>query len=171
GQGAWLTLHLGEKLNQNPFYSIMPAWFLPIGIAVATIAAVIASQALITGSFTLISEAIRLNIWPKVKLNNPTNVKGQLYVPSINTLLLLGCIGVVLYFRESEHMEAAYGLSITLTMLMTTIMFTYYLVKKKVSRVLIELFVAVYLGIELSFLVANLVKFPHGGWVSIALGL
>ncbi|MBK0402675.1 KUP/HAK/KT family potassium transporter [Adhaeribacter sp. BT258] len=171
GQGAWLTLHFGEKLEENPFYGIMPAWFLPVGIAIATIAAVIASQALITGSFTLISEAIRLNFWPKVKLNYPTNVKGQLFVPSVNTLLLLGCIGVVLYFKESEHMEAAYGLSITLTMLMTTIMFTYYLVKKKVSRLLIGLFVVVYLGIELSFLVANLLKFPHGGWVSLLLGI
>src|SRR5690606_32797821 len=107
--------------KQNPFYAVMPGWFLPFGIAIATMAAIIASQALITGSFTLISEAIRLNFWPKVKLIYPTNVKGQLFVPSINLLLLAGCIGVVLYFRESEHMEAAYGLSITVTMLMTTI--------------------------------------------------
>ncbi|KAA9345684.1 KUP/HAK/KT family potassium transporter [Adhaeribacter soli] len=170
GQGAWLTLHVGEKLDENPFYGIMPAWFLPAGIAIATIAAVIASQALITGSYTLISEAIRLNFWPKVKLNYPTNVKGQLFVPSVNTLLLLGCIGVVLYFKESANMEAAYGLAITLTMLMTTVMFTYYLVKIKVSRVLIGLFVVVYLGIELSFLAANLIKFSHGGWVPLALG-
>lgn len=171
GQGAWLTLHLGEKLEENPFYGIMPAWFLPAGITIATIAAVIASQALITGSYTLISEAIRLNFWPKVKLNYPTNVKGQLFVPSVNTLLLLGCIGVVLYFKESEHMEAAYGLAITLTMLMTTIMFTYYLVKIKAAPALIGLFVVVYLGIELSFLVANLLKFSHGGWVPVALGM
>lgn len=171
GQGAWLTLHFGEKMEQNPFYGIMPAWFLPAGITIATIAAVIASQALITGSYTLISEAIRLNFWPKVKLNYPTNVKGQLFVPSVNTLLLLGCIGVVLYFKESEHMEAAYGLAITLTMLMTTVMFTFYLIKTKVSPVLIGLFVLVYLGIELSFLVANLLKFGHGGWVPVALGL
>ncbi len=171
GQGAWLTQYFGEKLDQNPFYGLMPVWFLPAGITIATLAAIIASQALITGSFTLISEAIRLNFWPKVKLNYPTNVKGQLFVPSVNTLLLLGCIGVVLYFRESENMEAAYGLSITLTMIMTTIMFTYYLVKNKVSRILIGLFVFGYLGIELSFLVANLLKFPHGGWVSLVLGI
>ncbi|MFC5272387.1 KUP/HAK/KT family potassium transporter [Adhaeribacter terreus] len=171
GQGAWLTLHYGEKLLQNPFYGIMPEWFLLIGITVATIAAIIASQALITGSFTLISEAIRLNFWPKVKLNYPTNVKGQLFVPSINIMLLLGCIGIVLYFKESENMEAAYGLSITVTMLMTTILLCYYLYIKKFSRILIGLFLAVYLGIELSFLVANLTKFPHGGWVSLALGI
>jgi KUP system potassium uptake protein len=171
GQGAWLTLHTGQKLHQNPFYGIMPEWFLLAGITIATIAAIIASQALITGSFTLISEAIRLNFWPKVKLDYPTNMKGQLYVPSVNRLLLLGCVGIVLYFRESENMEAAYGLSITVTMLMTTILLCYYLYIKKFSRILIGIFLAIYLAIELSFLVANLRKFPHGGWVSLAIGL
>ncbi len=171
GQGAWLTLHIGEKLHQNPFYGLMPEWFLLIGITIATIAAIIASQALITGSFTLISEAIRLNFWPKVKLNYPTDMKGQLYVPSVNRLLLMGCVGVVLYFRESENMEAAYGLSITVTMLMTTILLCYYLYMKKFSRILIGIFLMIYLAIEGSFLVANLIKFPHGGWVSLAIGL
>jgi len=171
GQGAWLTLHLGEKLHENPFYGLMPPWFLLIGITIATIAAIIASQALITGSFTLISEAIRLNFWPRVKRNYPTNLKGQLYVPSMNNMLLLGCIGVVIYFRESENMEAAYGLSITVTMLMTTILLCYYLYMKKFSRYLIGLFLALYLSIEISFLIANLIKFPHGGWVSLAIGV
>jgi len=173
GQGAWLTLHLGQSLseNDNPFYLIMPSWFLVPGITVATIAAIIASQALITGSFTLISEAIRLNMWPKVRLVYPTNVKGQLYVPSINKLLWLGCVAVVLYFRESTNMEAAYGLSITITMLATTILLCYYLYLKKFSGLAIALFLVTYLSIELSFLVANLIKFPHGGWVSVAIGL
>ncbi|WP_034256999.1 KUP/HAK/KT family potassium transporter [Adhaeribacter aquaticus] len=173
GQGAWLTLHLGTALdeNDNPFYLIMPEWFLIIGITIATIAAIIASQALITGSFTLISEAIRLNMWPKVRLIYPTNVKGQLYVPSMNRLLWLGCIAVVLYFRESSNMEAAYGLSITITMLATTILLCYYLYMKKFPIITIILFLLVYLSIELSFLVANLIKFPHGGWVSVAIGL
>ena len=172
GQGAWLTLHQGKTLEgTNPFYSIMPEWFLLIGIAIATIAAIIASQALITGSFTLISEAIRLNMWPKVRLLYPTNVKGQLFVPSINKLLWLGCVGIMLYFRESANMEAAYGLAITVTMLMTTILLTYYLYMKKFSLGWIALFLGVYLAIELSFLVANLIKFPHGGWVSLAIGL
>ena len=173
GQGAWLTLHLGKALSptDNPFYLIMPSWFLLPGIAIATVAAIIASQALITGSFTLISEAIRLNMWPKVKLIYPTNVKGQLYVPSINRLLWLGCVAVVLYFRESTNMEAAYGLSITITMLATTILLSYYLYVKKFPLLVIGLFLLVYLSIELSFLVANLEKFPHGGWVSVAIGL
>jgi len=171
GQGAWLLAHQGQNLDgRNPFYALMPEWFLLIGIGIATVAAIIASQALITGSFTLVAEAIRLNMWPKVKLNYPTDVKGQLYVPSMNRLLLLGCIGVVLYFQESSNMEAAYGLAITITMLMTTVLLTAWLRLKQVNPVLIGLFVALYATIEGSFLVANLVKFPHGGWVSLAIG-
>ncbi|SNC77579.1 KUP system potassium uptake protein [Hymenobacter gelipurpurascens] len=172
GQGAWLLAHQGQNLDgRNPFYALMPPWFLLIGIGVATVAAIIASQALITGSFTLVAEAIRLNMWPKVKLNYPTDVKGQLFVPSMNRLLLLGCIGVVLYFRESSNMEAAYGLAITITMLMTTILLTMWLRLKKVHPALISLFVVVYGAIEGAFLLANLIKFPHGGWVSLAIGL
>ncbi len=174
GQGAWLMQYEGQLLtslsNKNPFYGLMPGWFLIFGVAIATIAAVIASQALITGSFTLIGEAIRLNMWPKVRLIYPTNVKGQIYVPSINRLLLLGCVGIVLYFQRSEHMEAAYGLAITVTMLMTTTLLTYYLLAKKVAKIWVWLFLLVYLGIEGSFLVANLIKFPHGGWVTLVIG-
>ncbi|RDC65939.1 KUP/HAK/KT family potassium transporter [Adhaeribacter pallidiroseus] len=173
GQAAWLSQHFNQKLgeNQNPFYGVMPEWFLLIGIVIATIAAIIASQALITGSFTLIGEAIRLNLWPKVRLIYPTNVKGQLFVPSVNKLLWAGCVAVVLYFQESTNMEAAYGLSITVTMLATTILMSYYLYLKKFSKLVIFSFLGVYLTIELSFLVANLLKFPHGGWVSVAIGV
>lgn len=170
GQGAWLMTLEGKTLEENPFYGIMPGWFLLIGITVATIAAIIASQALISGSFTLISEAIRLNLWPKVRLVYPTNLKGQLYVPSVNWLLWMGCVGVVLYFRESEHMEAAYGLAITVAMLSTTVLMMYYLFTKLKSKILASVFLAVYLAIELSFLVANLNKFEHGGWVSLFIG-
>ena len=170
GQGAWLMTQEGKMLSGNPFYGVMPGWFLLIGIAVATIAAIIASQALVSGSFTLISEAIRLNLWPRVKLVYPTNLKGQLYVPSINWLLWLGCVGVVLYFRESAHMEAAYGLAITMAMLSTTLLMSYYLYTRYRSRLLVSLFLVVYLSIELSFLVANLSKFPHGGWVTLLIG-
>jgi KUP system potassium uptake protein len=172
GQGAWLLSHQGQQLaGRNPFYELMPSWFLLPGIALATVAAIIASQALITGSFTLVAEAIRLNMWPKVRLNYPTDVKGQLYVPSMNRLLLFGCIGIVLFFQESSHMEAAYGLAITLTMLMTTLLLTVWLWKvKRVAGLLVCLFALVYGLIEGSFLVANLIKFPHGGWVSLAIG-
>ncbi len=171
GQGAWLMAHNGEFLRgRKPIYEMMPDWFLLPGITIATMAAIIASQALITGSFTLISEAIRLNFWPKVKLRYPSNEKGQLYVPSVNWLLWAGCMGVVLYFRESTNMEAAYGLAITLTMLMTTMLMAYYLYTHRFMFYGVILFLVVYLTIESSFLVANLLKFTHGGWVSLLIG-
>ena len=171
GQGAWLLSIEGQKLGDRvPFYQVMPEWFLTIGIVIATAATVIASQALISGSFTLISEAIRLNFWPKVRLRYPSVQKGQLYVPSVNLLLWMGCVGVVLYFRESSNMEAAYGLAITITMLMTTLLFSYYLYTHKYNLWGVMLFLVVYLGIEGSFLVANLIKFPNGGWVSVLIG-
>ena len=148
----------------------MPSWFLFSGIMIATVAAVIASQALISGSFTLISEAMRLNLWPKVKVLYPTNVKGQIYVPSINILLWLGCMGVVLYFKEASNMEAAYGLAITLTMLMTTILLSVYLYTRHYAKLWVWGVFVLYMAIELSFLVANLLKFPDGGWVSLLIG-
>jgi KUP system potassium uptake protein len=170
GQGAWLMVQEGQQLKTNPFYGIMPSWFLLIGIAIATVAAIIASQALISGSFTLISEATRLNLWPRVKILFPTDLRGQLYVPSINRLLWLGCTGIVLYFRESANMEAAYGLAITLAMLSTTLLLSYYLYIKYKSKAIAGLLLLFYLLIEGAFLVANLEKFPHGGWVSLLIG-
>jgi KUP system potassium uptake protein len=171
GQGAWLIAQEGQFLNgRKPIYELMPEWFLLPGIAIATMAAIIASQALISGSFTLISEAIRLNLWPKVRLVYPSDQKGQLYVPSVNWLLWAGCVGVVLYFQESSNMEAAYGLAITMTMLMTTLLMAYYLYTHKYNMWWVILFMIVYLTIEGSFLVANLLKFTHGGWVSLVIG-
>jgi len=172
GQGVWLWQHQGHKLVgvDNPFYNIMPLWFRIPGVCIATVAAIIASQALISGSFTLISEAVRLNLWPKVKINYPTNQKGQLYVPSMNWLLLAGCIGVVLIFQASKNMEAAYGLSITIAMLMTTILISVYLRRKKFPTYLIVLFLVVYGIIELTFFIGNLAKFVNGGWFTITLG-
>ena len=172
GQGAWLLSELGNLLNaRKPFYEIMPEWWLLPGVVIATLAAIIASQAVITGSFTLISEAIRLNFWPKVRLIYPSDQKGQLYVPSINWLLWLGCTGVVLYFRQSSNMEAAYGLAITLTMIMTTILFSYYLYMKRVNLWIVIAFMLLYLLIEGMFLGANLLKFTHGGWFTILIGV
>jgi KUP system potassium uptake protein len=173
GQGVWLLHHSGQAINlnlHNPFYEIMPKWFLIYGIGIATIAAIIASQALISGSFTLIAEAVRLNLWPKVRINYPTEQKGQLYVPSVNWLLCLGCIGVVLLFRHSDKMEAAYGLSITVAMLMTTILVSKYLAKKKFPTYIIAVFLVVYIFIEGTFLSGNLVKFVHGGWFTLSVG-
>lgn len=170
GQGAWLIGQDGMKMEGNPFFGIMSTWFLPFGIAIATFAAVIASQALISGSFTLISEAVRLNLWPKVRINYPTEQKGQLYVPSINWILMVGCICVVLLFQESSNMEAAYGLSITITMLMTTILLAIYLYTRRFSIYFVLAVLFIYGVIEFSFLVANLSKFEHGGWFTMMIG-
>jgi KUP system potassium uptake protein len=168
GQGAWLLAHNGELLNgRKPFFQLMPEWFLFSGIVIATAAAVIASQALISGSFTLVSEAIRLNFWPKVRLHYPSDQKGQLYVPSMNIFLWMGCVGIVLWFKKSDDMGAAYGLAITMTMLMTTTLMAYYLHIKKFDMWWVVLFIVVYVAIEGAFLVANLSKFVHGGYVSL----
>lgn len=170
GQGVWLLQHQGVTLNyQNPFFLIMPDWFLIYGIGIATVAAIIASQAMISGSFTLISEAVRLNIWPKVRINYPSNQKGQLYVPSTNFMLWVGCMAVVLIFQESRHMEAAYGLAINITFLMTTILMGYFLSKKHLPRYLIVFFVSVFLILEITLLISNGVKIVHGGWFTIIL--
>ncbi len=177
GQGAYLIAHVGKTLTQlsssagNPFYLMMPVWFQPIGVVISTLAAVIASQALISGSFTLINEAMRLNLWPKVKIKYPTELKGQLYIPSINWLLLLGCIGIVLYFRESSNMEHAYGLAIILCMIMTTILLNFYLIMKRVKWFFIVPLITIYLVIEFSFLAANIVKFFHGGFVTLFIAI
>ncbi|MDN3657757.1 KUP/HAK/KT family potassium transporter [Ferruginibacter paludis] len=178
GQGAWLLSHHGGqtitdemiKSGFNPFFGVMPEQFRLIGLVIATLAAIIASQALISGSFTLISEAIRLNLWPKMKINYPSEAKGQLYIPGINLLLFIGCCTIVLYFKSSSAMEAAYGLAITLCMLATTILFANYLISRRTSSVWIYLFLAVYLSIEISFLSANLDKFPHGGFIALLVG-
>ncbi|WP_158824859.1 KUP/HAK/KT family potassium transporter [Mucilaginibacter lacusdianchii] len=173
GQAVWLLHHNGEALDLNllnPFYQIMPQWFLIFGIGIATVAAVIASQALISGSYTLIAEAVRLNLWPKVKINYPSLQKGQLYVPSINWILCAGCIGVVLLFERSERMEAAYGLSITIAMLMTTILVSKFLKRRKVPGYIINLFLIVYFLVEGIFLWGNLGKFVEGGWFTLSIG-
>nr|WP_242689204.1 KUP/HAK/KT family potassium transporter [Pedobacter sp. SYSU D00535] len=173
GQGVWLWQHQGGRLQdgENPFYLIFPPEFLWFGIGIATLAAVIASQAMISGSFTLISEAVRLNLWPKVKINYPSNQKGQLYVPSINWLLWFGCLVVIFIFRRSENMEGAYGLAITLTFMMTTILMCVYLQRKKFPTYLILLFAIVYGLLELTFLTGNLAKFLHGGWFTMLLSM
>lgn len=171
GQGAWLLNHQGTVLTDiNPFFAIMPDGFRIIGILIATAAAIVASQALISGSFTLISEAMRLNLWSKVKINYPSEERGQLFIPAVNMLLFLGCCGVVLYFQRSSNMEAAYGLTINLGMLMNTTLFSFYLFTHRVSRYWVMVYLLVYLTVEIAFLVANLDKFTHGGYVSFIIG-
>ena len=175
GQGAYLiTKRSGvvfspeniETMGINAFYDLMPTWFIIPGVIIATSAAIIASQAMISGSYTLISEATRLNLWPKMKINFPSNAKGQIYIPGMNLFMYIGCVLVVLYFKSSSNMEAAYGLAIILTMLMSTILFANFLVVRRIQKSLIYVFLVVYLIIEIAFLVANVIKFPHGGYAT-----
>lgn len=159
-----------QVFNINAFYDLMPTWFIIPGVIIATSAAIIASQAMVSGSFTLISEAMRLNLWPKFKIRYPSEERGQLFIPSINLLLFIGCIGVVLYFKSSARMEAAYGLAIIVTMLMTTILFSNYLVSRRIRSGYIWFFLILYLLVELLFLSALLQKFTHGGYISLIIG-
>lgn len=171
GQGAWVLRNAAFiQPETNPFYAIIPLWFLPYGIVIAAIAAIIASQALISGSYTLISEAISLNFWPNTRIKFPSHSKGQMYVPSINWLLFVSCCFVILLFQSSTNMEAAYGLSITITMLMTTILVAFYLKIKRIPNVLIYIFFSTYMIIESAFLIGNMHKFTHGGWFTIFVG-
>jgi KUP system potassium uptake protein len=168
GQGAWVIIHMKTlTATTNPFYAMMPESFLIFGVIMATAAAIIASQALISGSFTIFSEGMSLNFWPRQRIKYPTEVKGQLYIPFINWFLYIFCVMMVLYFRTSSNMEAAYGLSITITMLMTTMLLGFYLKRQNVKTVFVVPFVAVFFTIEFSFLTANMFKFMHGGWVTI----
>ena len=181
GQGAYLLSHrMGQHITdefkeQEPngvsaFYDLMPHWFIIPGVVIATAAAIIASQAMISGAFTLISEAMRLNLWPKVKIRYPSEERGQLFIPAISGLMFIGCCGIVLIFRQSSAMEAAYGLAIVLTMIATTILFANFLVLQRVKAIWIYLFLIIYTIVEIAFLVALLEKFMHGGYLTLILG-
>lgn len=170
GQGAWILSNpVKAASGGNPFFMMMPESFVIIGVGMSTLAAVIASQALITGSYTIFSEAMSLDFWPRQKIEYPTHEKGQMYVPAINWGLLISCISVVFYFKESSKMEAAYGLAITITMLMTTILLLFYLYGKKVNIFFILIFALVYFIIEGGFFYANALKFEEGGWITMIL--
>ncbi len=180
GQGASLLKnHTGKMLDNatrnsesiNAFYDLLPQWFIVPGVIIATSAAIIASQAMVSGSFTLINEAIRLNLWPKFRVNYPSEAKGQIFIPAINLILFVGCVTVVLYFRESARMEAAYGLAIITTMLMTTILFANYLVLHRVKSFWIYFFILFYMIGEIGFLIALMDKFTHGGYITLLIGL
>ena len=169
GQGAWLLMNKPSGDTLNPFFSIMPQWFILPGVLISTAAAIIASQALITGSFTLLSEAVSLNFWPKVRILFPTNIKGQVYLPFVNWFLWIMCSLVVIFFQNSTNMEAAYGLAITITMIMTTLLLSYYLYQSKSSRKYSYFVLVIFLTIEGVFMVANLHKFRYGGWFTLLL--
>lgn len=160
GQAAWLLNEGGTALDgRNLFYEIMPQWFLIPGIIIATLATVIASQALISGSYTLISEAMNLNFWTRVAVRQPSNIKGQIYIPSVNNILWAGCILMIVYFQSSTHMEAAYGFSITIAMMMTTILLCYFLIYRlKWNKFLVFGLLILFATVEISFFVANVAK-------------
>ena len=171
GQTAWLMNHVGETIGTlSPFYHIVPPQIFWLALVIATCATIIASQALISGCFTLINEAIRLDIWPRHLVLFPGNIKGQLYIPAVNWFLMIGCISMVLYFKESTKMEAAFGLSVTLTMLMSTVLIYFYMRAKRVPIVWVWLITALFLCVEISFLIANLQKIAEGGWITLLIG-
>lgn len=171
GQGAWLLDNYQKVFSGvNPFFGIMPEWAVLPGVILATLAAIIASQAVITGSFTMFSEAMSISFWPNQHIEYPSGVKGQMYIPRINWGLMFFCFIVVVFFQKSEHMEAAYGLTITITMLMTTILLTYWLSRTRLNKFFLFGFVAVYLFLESGFFYANVIKFFDGGWLTMVLG-
>ena len=167
GQGAWIVSAGTEALGVNPFYAVMPRWFLIPGVVMSALAAIIASQALISGSFTIFSEAMGLDFWPRMRIRHTSEHRGRLYVPAANWALYAGCLLTVLIFRTSGRMEAAYGLAITITMLMTTVLLAFYLRMKGAPKWMVAAFLVVYASIEGCFFVANLFKFAHGGWFAI----
>ncbi|MBM3399349.1 MAG: KUP/HAK/KT family potassium transporter [Bacteroidetes bacterium] len=167
GQGAWLLTEKKNLAEQGPFFGLMPEWFLPVGIIIATCATIVASQAVISGSFTLVAEGIRLHLFPKFTVKFPSNIKGQIYIPAINQTLLLGCIGMVLYFKESAKMGAAYGLAITIAMLMTSILLLHYLKFRGWNMVLVWGIMLIFFAVESSFLFTNLTKFMDGGFFTV----
>lgn len=170
GQGAWLLEHQGTKLEGViPFFEIMPQFLLFFGVIIATMATIIASQALISGTFTLVNEAMKLKLWPATQVRYPSQIKGQIYIPSINWVLMFGCIMVVLYFKESDAMQSAYGLAITFDMLMTTSLLVYYFSTSKKSTIRTLMIAFAFFSIEGAFLISNLSKFSHGGWFSFSI--
>lgn len=167
GQGAWLLANQGDLDGRNPFYAVLPSSMIWLAVLMSTGAAIIASQALLSGSFTIFSEAMGLDFWPRMRIKYPSVEKGQLYIPAVNWALLAGCLLTVLIFRDSSRMEAAYGLAITITMIMTTILLAFWMRSRNVSRVWCVLFIAGFGLLEAIFFVANAFKFMHGGWYSL----
>jgi KUP system potassium uptake protein len=170
GQVALIIHHDPTVVLINPFYALMPGWFLIPGIFISTFAAIIASQALISGSYTIISEGVSLNFWPKIRVLHPTNIKGQVYIPFVNWFLWIACSFSVIFFKKSDNMEAAYGLSITLTMIMTTLLLTNYMIQRHFNKILVGFIFVLFITIESTFLYANLHKFVNGGYFTIVVG-
>ena len=176
GQGAWIISNMGNTAlygisDLNPFFQMLPEPLRPVAVLLSAMAAVIASQALITGSYTLVSEAIQLDLLPHLEIQYPSETKGQLFIPTVNQILWIGCSLVVVYFRSGHRIESAYGLAITLTMLMTTILLFAYLRHVKGKRYLSWIILGVFGCIEMVFFISSLGKFFHGGYFTAGLTL
>ena len=176
GQGAWVLSNRGDNVlalieDMNPFFLMLPQSLRPVAVLLGALAAIIASQALITGSYTLVSEAIRLDLMPHMLIRYPSDTKGQLYIGTVNTALWIGCSLVVLYFRSGTRMESAYGLAITVTMLMTTLLLAVYLMKVRKKPVLAVFVLVVFGAIESVFFFSSLAKFAHGGYVAVIMAM
>lgn len=167
GQGAWVMMNIRSAEDVNPFFAIMPTWFLIPGIIISIAASIIASQSIITGSFNMFGEAVSLNLWPKIRVLHPTIVRENIYLPFVNWFLWIACSLTVLIFKESSGMTMAYGLAINITELVTTLLLAYYLLQKGLNHRLVLLLLMAYLFIEGSFLFANLYKFRSGGWFTL----
>jgi len=173
GQGAWILANYeGKVLGEvTPFFSMIPSSMLIFGVVIATMATIIASQALISGTFTLVNEAMKLKLWPATRVRYPSKMMGQIYVPAINWMLLLGSAAVVLFFKKSDDMQGAYGLAITFNMLMTTVLLVVYFSTVKKSTIRSLVIAIVFFVVEGAFLVSNLSKFVHGGWFTFAIAI
>lgn len=176
GQGAWILANQTNsevlaQVDPNPFFLMLPEMMRPFAVILGAAAAVIASQALITGSYTLVSEAISLDLLPHLEVRYPSETKGQLYIEKVNTILWIGCSLVVLYFRSGAKMESAYGLAITITMLMTTLLISVYLMRLRKKRVLAGVVLTVFGVLEAVFFISSLGKFARGGYVTVILTL
>ena len=176
GQGAWILQNTGNRelyaiADLNPFFQMLPEVLRPVAVVLGAAAAVIASQALITGSYTLVSEAIRLDLMPHLEVKYPSDTKGQIYIGAVNNILWIGCTLVVLYFRSSARMESAYGLAITVTMLMTTLLLSVYLLKVRRKAPIAALVLIVFGAIEMVFFISSLGKFAAGGYVAVIMAL
>ena len=176
GQGAWLLSSRGDAAlasleSLNPFFLMLPGALRPVAVILSALAAVIASQALITGSYTLVSEAIRLDLMPHLKVQYPAETKGQIYIDTVNKILWVGCTFIVLLFRSSARMESAYGLAITVTMLMTTLLLFVYLSRVRGKKALAWGVLIVFGAIETVFFLSSLSKFAHGGYVAVIMAL
>ncbi len=172
GQGAWAIEHMnGQMLNGlNPFFELMPRWFVGTGVVIAAGASIVASQALISGSFSLINEAVKLETWFRVQILYPSKHRQQIFIPMINHILFIGSVAIVLYFQTSLAMEAVYGMALNFTMLSTTLLLIFFLRKKlHWDWIRVGSITALFLAIEISFLAANVHKLAHGAGFTMAL--